>query len=389
MSEKTLETGDYRHNKDLIEKIFQSLLRGIIITNSNVVIPAEAGIQTAFPRKQESRKKRMYWIPHQVRNDRLVDNIFKHRYLLAFLRYSSFFVSIVLGLLFTSVPMEASDKNIPQRMVGYSQVGSWTRDEWDYKKFLDMLSEFRLNYTRIFGIVPWYGGLMPWVKGEDGRSDLTRFESRYWVRLNDYVKYANSKGIIVHFTLFDRCGMTDDDGWPRHPFNSTNNINGIEAKRGWHRFTSEQFREAQKDYVIRAARELKDLNVIFEVANEPMDGPDWHRWVIEIMKAEGLRDEAISINIHTSDLHNFVSSALWVSFHIKGLPQSIQGGNFIYSDDGVELRDPDTLYKWSKAVLDKGGSYEHLSAANDVKGSMPPVEILTILMKARYGKDKE
>jgi hypothetical protein len=183
--------------------------------------------------------------------------------------------------------------------------------------------------------------------------------------------------------------MTDSDGWPRHPFNSANNINGIEAKRGWHRFTSEQFKESQKDYVVRAARELKDLNVIFEVANEPMDGSDWHRWVIEILKAEGLRDEVISINVHTSDLQSFSSSSLWTSFHIKSLPQTIRGVNFIYSDDGVELRDPDTLYKWAKDVLDKGGSYEHLSAANDVKGSMPPVEILTVLMKVRYERYKE
>jgi hypothetical protein len=282
---------------------------------------------------------------------------------------------------------EAAQENIPERMVGYSQVGSWTRDGWDYKRFLDMLSEFRLNYTRIFGIVPWFGGLMPWHREADGRYDLARFDERYWERLIDYVRYANDRGVVVHFTLFDRCGMTDSDGWPRHPFNSANNMNGIEAKRGWHRFTSEQFKEAQKDYVVRAARELKNLNVIFEVANEPMDGLDWHKWVIEVLKNEGLKDEVISINIFLSELLSLDSSALWKSLHIKELPASIRGGSFIYSDDGVELSNPDTIFRWASEVHDKGGSYENLSAANDTKGIMPPIEVLKVLSRAKYGRD--
>jgi hypothetical protein len=289
---------------------------------------------------------------------------------------------------------EVANKNIPDKIVGYSQVGSWTRDEWDYERFLDILSEFKMNYTRVFGIVPWYGGLMPWPKEADGRYDLTRFDEGYWSRLSDYVRYANNKGIIVHFTLFDRCGMTDDDGWLRHPFNPQNNINNISARRGWHTFTEEFFREIQKNYIIRAVRELKNFNILFEVANEPNDGIDWHKWVIEIIRESSVgnqqppvpegsnRGVVVSINIEP-----FNGDYDWVSFHIKKLPSSIQGGNFIYSDDGVELTDPDTLYKWAKEVFDKGGSYEHLSAAEDIKGNMPPEERLRALYKARYGKE--
>lgn len=279
---------------------------------------------------------------------------------------------------------EASEKDIPQRMVGYSQVGSWTREEWDYRRFLDIVSGFKMNYTRIFGIVPWHEGFMPWPMEEDRRYDLMRFDERYWIKLTDYVRYANERGIIVHFALFDRCGMTDSDGWLRHPFNPENNINGIEAKRGWHSFTSEQFREVQRNYIIRAVMELKTFNIIFEVANEPNDGIDWHKWVIGIIRESALHNQqsvVVSINIEP-----FNGDYDWVSFHIKGLPSSIRGGNFIYSDDGVELTDPDTLYKWAKEILDKGGSYEHLSAAEDIKGDMPPEERLGALYKARYGE---
>lgn len=302
-----------------------------------------------------------------------------------------FSISLILIFIFSILHSglihgEASKGKIPEKMVGYSQVGSWTRDGWDYKRFLDILSGSGLNYTRIFGIVPWFGGIMPWHRERDGRYDLMRFNERYWERLVDYIKYANDKGIIVHFSLFDRCGMTDSDGWPGHPFNPENNINGVEAKRGWHTFTSEKFKDVQKNYVIRVAKALKDFSVIFEIANEPLDGLEWHKWVIDILKTEGLKDEVISLNIHTSDLQEFSSSSLWKSFHIKELPSSIRGGNFIYSDDGIELADSDAIYKWAKEVLDRGGSYEHLSAANDIRGIMPPVEVLKALSRAKYEK---
>ncbi len=292
----------------------------------------------------------------------------------------------VLSLLIIPAWVGASE-NIPERLVGYSQVGSWTKDGWDYRRFLNAVSDYRLNYTRIFGIVPWFGGLMPWHREADGKYDLTRFDERYWERLVDYVKYANDKGIVVHFSLFDRCGMTDSDGWPGHPFNQANNINDIEAKRGRHTFTSEQFKEVQRNYIIRVARELKNLNILFEIANEPQDGLDWHKWVIEILKGEGLKVEVISVNIFSSELEGFDFSVHWVSFHLKELPPSIKKGMFIYSDDGAELRDPDTLSRWAKEVLDKGGSYEHLSAANDVRGIMPPIEVLKVLSRAKYGGD--
>jgi len=277
---------------------------------------------------------------------------------------------------------ETGQRNIPQRLIGYSQVGSWTRDGWDYKRFLDILSEYRLNYTRIFGIVPWFDGVMPWPKEKDGRYNLTRFDDKYWERLRDYVRYANSKGIIVHFTLFDRCGMTDRDGWERHPFNPSNNNNDIRAVRGWHVWTSDQFKEVQRSYVIRAARELRGRDVIFEVANEPFDRDEWHRWVIDILRREEIRE--ISINIE-----RFRDGYNWISFHIKRLPVVIEGRNFIYSDDGMELKDPDTIYRWAKEILDNDGSYEHLSAENDVRGSMPPVDELNALLRAKSeGEDR-
>lgn len=276
------------------------------------------------------------------------------------------------------IQADVSQKNIPEKLVGYSQVGSWTKDGWDYKRFLDVLAEYKMNYTRIFGIVPWYDGLMPWVKRWYGVYDLTKFDEKYWTRLMDYVKYANSKGITVHFTLFDRCGMTDSDGWEQHPFNNLNNNNDIKVVRGWHVFTSERFKEIQKAYVIRAARELKGKDVLFEIANEPFDNDEWHLWVIDILKKEGISD--ISINTEP-----FKDGYKWTSLHIKRMPALIQGGNFIYSDDGIELQNPDVIYKWAKEILDNGGSYEHLSAENDVKGSMPPEEELMALCRARFG----
>ncbi|KPK34114.1 MAG: hypothetical protein AMK70_08530 [Nitrospira bacterium SG8_35_1] len=111
----------------------------------------------------------------------------------------------------------------------------------NYKAWLDALAANQVNAALIWAwmAVPQtvdgllvdrrYGyvvpDITPWVRSgkgsaNDGKSlwDLTKFDRRYWDRIQNLVDYAESKGIVIVISVFD--------GWPKsfwsHPFNDQN-----------------------------------------------------------------------------------------------------------------------------------------------------------------------
>ena len=77
--------------------------------------------------------------------------------------------------------------------------------------------------------------LNPWLRLEDGRYDLRRFEPAWEKRLRDYLGLALELGIVVSLEVWDDWSVTrgiggawdpgPDGAWNRHPFNPDNNIN--------------------------------------------------------------------------------------------------------------------------------------------------------------------
>ncbi len=85
------------------------------------------------------------------------------------------------------------------------------------------------NYTEVIRV------LQPWVRMEDGRYDLARFEPEWERRLKDYLDLARDLRIIVSLEVWDDWSVSRGVGgawnpgpmraWNGHPFNPGNNIN--------------------------------------------------------------------------------------------------------------------------------------------------------------------
>src|SRR5262249_10893204 len=117
-------------------------------------------------------------------------------------------------------------------------------------KYLDTLESDKLNLTRTWTggpylepqgvcnitqntLAPAYGRFIsPWARsdqsgyvGGGNKFDLTQGNEGYFKRLNDFVRKASKRGIVVELNLF--CPMYEEGQWILSPFNAQNNINGV------------------------------------------------------------------------------------------------------------------------------------------------------------------
>ena len=117
---------------------------------------------------------------------------------------------------------------------------------FDYRTYLETLSEDGMNYTRIFTgtyfeiegqsfsiqnntLAPSKDNIItPWIMVESDtpgeiKYDLSRWNDAYFERLKDFMTRAAEKNIIVEVTLFS--SIYRDYHWDISPQNPANNIN--------------------------------------------------------------------------------------------------------------------------------------------------------------------
>jgi hypothetical protein len=152
---------------------------------------------------------------------------------------------------------------------------------FDYKAYLDFLDRYQHNFFRL-----WPGGLdsTPPLyertgpeKAGDGlpRVDFTRLNPEYFERLRKRVLEARERGIYVDIVLFFPYA-TKAKHWPRHLFNSANNVQGINCDTNGDGLGAEAFdlsvpeiTKIQEAYVRKVIDTVNDLdNVLFEIGNE-------------------------------------------------------------------------------------------------------------------------
>jgi len=169
----------------------------------------------------------------------------------------------------------------------------------DYAAYLDYMEGLHHNFMRMwrwetwvcnFNEKPWgAGGRLlvwphPWARtgpGEalDGRPkfDLTKFDQEYFKRLRSRVEEAGKRGIYVSVMLFEGWGMFNDpEACATHPFNSANNVNGINGNPNGddlldetHQLLDPKITALQEAYVRKVIDTVNDLdNVLYEIANE-------------------------------------------------------------------------------------------------------------------------
>lgn len=178
--------------------------------------------------------------------------------------------------------------------------------DYDYKKYLQTLTDEGMNYTRIFsGTYYELAGdfnieknnlapkreryIGPWPDAENDKSkfDLSKWNDAYFVRLKDFLTEARKRDIIVEVTLFS--SIYNDKTWgvsPQNPVNNVNFTDSLPYKRA-QTLDNKGLWPYQEAFVKKIVTELNDFdNFFFEVQNEPWS--DRNVPVYNIMNKEEL-----------------------------------------------------------------------------------------------------
>ncbi len=151
--------------------------------------------------------------------------------------------------------------------------------------------------------------LQPWVKLDDGRYDLERFEPEWERRLKDYLDLALDLRIIVSVEVWDDWSVSRGVGgawnpgpkgaWNIHPFNPRNNINyGNEVLPEATNECNAPFYSTipsksnitevlslQKQYVDQLLDIISDYpNVLISISNESRADLEWSRFWAEYIR---------------------------------------------------------------------------------------------------------
>jgi hypothetical protein len=172
----------------------------------------------------------------------------------------------------------------------------------NFDAHLDMLKANNHNFMRLWRPIgestkyredegdPYtYNAQHPWARtgstlAADGKPkfDLNKFDESYFTRLRQRVVAAKEHGIYVGVMLFEGFGLEINvEGWEWHPFNRSNNVNGVNGDtnndgKGKETHTlnvDAMVTRLQEAYVKKVIDTIGDLdNVIYEVANETVKG---------------------------------------------------------------------------------------------------------------------
>jgi len=188
---------------------------------------------------------------------------------------------------------------------------------FDYPAFLSFLQRHNHNFTRLYmweqsrwsaetSLSHWFSPTLyvrtgPGV-GSDGSAkfDLNKINTMYLARVRQRAVDAGARGIYVSVMLFNgwsvgfKGGSTAGNPWLGHPFNSANNINGINGDPNGDGFGGESqtlsipaITALQDTYVKAVIDAVNDLdNVIYEISNESdPSGDAWQYHMINLVRS--------------------------------------------------------------------------------------------------------
>jgi hypothetical protein len=218
--------------------------------------------------------------------------------------------------------------------------------------------------------------LQPWLKLNDGRYDLTRFEPEWEARLHQYLAAALKHRFVVSLEIWDDWSVTRGPGgaydpggkygWNGHPFNPENNVNYDESilpastsacNAPFYNTirlndNENQVLLLQKKYVDKLISIAGNYpNIIINIANESRADVEWSqfwaKYLRERLPSDFLIGDMPSTNrkdgggecdtdlsplaMCSNSLYDFVDVSQGVSRHELGEPyrQAIEGGKRI------------------------------------------------------------
>jgi len=188
---------------------------------------------------------------------------------------------------------------------------------FDYPAFLSFLQSHNHNFTRLYmweqarwsaetSLSHWFSPTL-YVRtgpglGADGgaKFDLNQVNAAYLARVRRRAIDAGARGIYVSIMLFNgwsveaKPGSTAANPWLAHPFNSANNINGINGDPNGdasgaetQTLTIPAVTALQETYVKAVIDAVNDLdNVMYEVSNESEQSSDaWQYHMINLVRS--------------------------------------------------------------------------------------------------------
>jgi hypothetical protein len=178
--------------------------------------------------------------------------------------------------------------------------------DFDWLGFLDMAQTHGHNFMRLWTwdhpkFAPWtdeivYLDPMPYLRtgpdlALDGlpKFDLTQFNPAYFERLRQRVVEAGKRGIYLAVMLFEgwclKWSRPASDAWVSHPFNTANNVNGVngdtngDGKADVYALESPPVLEHQKAYVRKVIDTVNEFDhVLYEIINEVENSERSFQW---------------------------------------------------------------------------------------------------------------
>ena len=242
---------------------------------------------------------------------------------------------------------------------------------FNYTAYLDFLTAHNHNFFRLWAWeqAKWTAEIASdyWMSPEpyqrtgpgsalDGKLkfDLNQFNQAYFDRLRQRVIDAGSRDIYVSVMLFDgwsvatKGGLALNNPWKGHPFNSANNINGINGDTNGdglglesQTLANSAVTSLQEAYVRKVIDAVGDLdNVLYEISNESdPSSKAWQYHMIQFVRSyEATKPKQHPIGMTPmwpggvdSDL--YASAADWIS--ITGslsAPITADGSKVLLSD---------------------------------------------------------
>jgi uncharacterized protein YjdB len=222
---------------------------------------------------------------------------------------------------------------------------------FNYSAYLDFLVAHGHNFFRLWTweqakwtaeiSSPYWFSAGPYQRPGPGTAldgkpkfDLNQFNQDYFDRVRARVQDAGTRGIYVSIMLFDgwsvttKPGSIDNNPWKGHPFNSANNINGINGDANGDGLGTEvqtlgnsTITAIQDAYVRKIIDAVNDLdNVLFEIDNEgDVTSKAWQYHMIQLIRSyEATLPKQHPIGITAmwpggSDSDLYSSAADWIS----------------------------------------------------------------------------
>jgi hypothetical protein len=290
---------------------------------------------------------------------------------------------------------------------------------FDYAAYLDFLQARNHNFIRLWNWeearwAPWttgedYVAPLPFARSGPGTAldggpkfNLDQFNQAYFDRLRARVIAARDRGIYVSIMLFegwsiDNVGKGPGNPWPGHPFNGSNNVNGVNADLNGngqgeeaHTLANATVTAKQEAYVRKVVDTVNDLdNVLYEIANESgatvPASTDWQYHMINFIHAyEGGKPKKHPVGMtfqypNGNNAALFNSPADWISPNGAGgydtNPPASDGSKVILSDtDHIWGEGGDRTWVWKSFTrgiqnLFMDGGIETFPPTNDWRES--------------------